>query len=267
MGQNNRRREPRIVCDVPVRMLSETHADLEARVVDVSRTGVRIRIEGHLIGMHRLSSLATVAKTVTRILGDNIEAELNHEKIGPLLRRTMKAIRIAKRDWEHAYVELGCALQHALTDEEGQLLGVSLPPPVSASLQPETPGNLHLVTDTAGGRFQAHIHPGEGHDAPPLAADADVITSAMAMLKVPDPENHAFAQMDVASAIVALHEMYGPKVMVRLVEDEDEVWLGPAEITEVDVFQGERARAHLGIVFGRELGPAELSRLGLPTPA
>ena len=43
----------------------------------------------------------------------------------------MTAIRIAKRDWEHAYVELGCALENALTDEEGELLGIPLPAPVS----------------------------------------------------------------------------------------------------------------------------------------
>lgn len=263
MGQQNRRREPRVDCDVPARLLAEAHADLDVRIVDVSRTGLRVRVEGHLLGLHRLSSLASVARTVARIFGEEIEAELNHEKLGPLLRRSMKATRIAKRDWEHAYIELGCALTAPLSDEEADLIGIVLPPSVAAA--EEAP--LQLLGDETSGRFDAVVHAGVGYDASPLTVVADVITSGMAMLKVPDPANHGFAQLDVTSAIVALHEAYGPQVTVEIYDGDQQIWTGPAEITEVDVLQGARARAHIGIVFGRPLRADELTRMGLPAPA
>ncbi|MDA1194925.1 MAG: hypothetical protein O2894_07040 [Planctomycetota bacterium] len=63
-----------------------------------------------------------------------------------------------------------------------------------------------------------------------------------------------------------LDAAYGAGILLRVVDAEQDLWAGPAEILEVDVRRAPH-RILIGVEFGRELRNEELGRLGLPTPA
>ena len=60
MTQENRQ-AVRLACDLPIR-LEGASGVLDATLLDVSRTGLRLRIAGDLLGVHRLSSLEQIKR-------------------------------------------------------------------------------------------------------------------------------------------------------------------------------------------------------------
>jgi hypothetical protein len=122
----DKRLAARIDCDIPVRLRTETD-EVVALMLDASRTGLRLRVAGHLLGVHRLSSLVQVARGIEQVLGDRFQAELHYEMLGPLIRKNLRPVRIGRRDWETADVEIGCVLEAPLRDEEAGMLGLALP--------------------------------------------------------------------------------------------------------------------------------------------
>lgn len=123
---SDNRRSTRLACRLPVRLAGHK-SPLEATVLDVSRGGVRLRVAGHHLGLYRLAPLSLVARRVTEVLGESFEATLLPERLGTLVRKTLRAVRIGQRDATSADVELGCLLTPALTDLEASMLGLALP--------------------------------------------------------------------------------------------------------------------------------------------
>jgi len=277
MGPDNRRRAVRIACDLPVR-LEGVDADLHARIVDVSRTGLRLRMPGELLGVHRLSSLAQVTRRLEETLGREFVAELHYEMLGPLVRKTLEPTRIAKLDWEQADVEVGCLLGDPLSDEEIGMLGVPAPA-IGALEAPDdlvVPGPVHRTPRLAPVRgqgapeypdsFTAWLYPEPGKLGQPLRTETISLTRGMAILGVTPPSHTALMALPVAEVISKLDGDYGTGILLRIVDGDRDVWAGPAELQEVDV-RSPAGDIHLGVTFGRELRAEELGRLGLPTPA
>jgi hypothetical protein len=259
-NDENRRLSQRAICGHTIR-LSTTGADLlHAEMVDVSRSGVRIRIDGNLLGIHRLTPLNRIARELAHLLGKGFEAEFHYEHIGPLVRKRLRLMRIAQRDWQQADVEIGCALDAPLRDEELALLGVTLPTPTDA------PARL-VPSEAPTPERVVWIHPAAGRDTDPLCTHPDHMTRGMAVLRVPDTSRHDFGYMDVVSVVCALDAAFGRHVTLSVVEGADEVWRGPAEIREVDVDERDPSQLRLGVAFRRELRGDELRKLGLPAPA
>jgi hypothetical protein len=71
----------------------------------------------------------------------------------------------------------------------------------------------------------------------------------------------------VVSVVVGLDQSLGCSLTVRMVDGEEEIWVGPGEIKEVDVDASGAGNIRLGVAFGREFRSDELHRLGLPAPA
>ena len=278
MGDQNRRQAVRIECDLPIRLIG---GDVEhiGRIVDLSRTGLRVRIPGSDLGVHRLSSLVQVTRNLHDALGDCFRGDLHHEMLGPLVQRQLTPCRIAKRDWEQTDVEIGCQFDNALTAEEVGMLGVPLPAigeetapdalhgagPVRRSAdgepvvrphirQPEEPTNM------------AYLYPAPGKTSKPLVTRTRSLTRGMAILEVDEGQGWDLPDLAVADLVMALDAAYGTSVLLRVVDGENDLWAGPAELQEVDVAPGTH-RIKLGVAFGRELRTEELGRLGLPTPA
>jgi hypothetical protein len=260
MQQGNRREAVRVPCEVPVRIEAEDAPQVVASLVDVSRTGLRIRLSGSVLGVHRLSSLAQIARRASALLGDSFLGELHFEHLGPLIRKQLRTVRVAKRDWEHADVELGCLITDGhLTDLEATLLGVHLPPVGAEEEAPE-------AAPSEPAALRAYLYASDEHANEPIVARTGALTRGMAMLTVEEGADH-LRTMDVTSVAVALDDAFGSEVTLRIADGTEDLWVGPAEIKEVDVDDEASGEVKLGVAFGRELRAEELKRLGLPSPA
>ena len=96
-------------------------------MLDVSRSGARLRLPGAPLGIYRLAPLGFVAKQVAAVLGETFKATLNPARLGLLVTKTLRPVRIGHRDGATADVDLGCALEPALSDLEASALGLALP--------------------------------------------------------------------------------------------------------------------------------------------
>ena len=276
--QTTGRQAVRVDCDLPVRM-NGGKGDYEGTIVDMSRTGLRVRMPGATLGVHRLSSLVQVTRSLHDALGDTFSGDLHHEMLGPLVQRTLTPCRIAKRDWEHTDVEIGCEFDRGLTDEEVGMLGLPLPRVGSE----DDPADLHVAgpvrrvdgaPEPTGPHLRgpepvertAYLYPSPGKTSKPLVTRTNSLTRGMAILAVDDGQGWDLPDLAVADLVMALDAAYGTSILLRVMEGEDDLWVGPAELQEVDVTPGSR-RIRLGVSFGRELRTEELGRLGLPTPA
>lgn len=262
MEHCNRREAARVPCVVPIRVEPGDRPIFAAHLVDVSRTGLRLRIPGAVLGVHRLSSLAQVARSAAALLGESFIAELHYEQLGPLVRKRLKTIRIAKRDWEHADVELGCIMCDShLTDLEASMLGVHLPP-----IGVDEPEPHAAVAGPREEEMAAYIYGSDEAEGAAIVAQADALTRGMAMLTVADESEH-LRDLDVTELAEELDDTYGSKLTLRISIGDEDLWVGPAEIKEIDVADEETGAVRLGVAFGRELRAEELRRLGLPSPA
>ncbi len=277
MDHDNRRQAVRVDCNLPVRVEGDG-GTFHVRLLDLSRTGLRLRVSGELLGIHRLSSLAQITRRIGETLGDTFAAELHYEMLGPLVRKELRATRIAKLDWEQTDVEVGCLMVEPLTDEEAGMLGVPLPA-IGADNAPEvlqgagprhrTPAITRAPADPAAPErdpFVVWLYPEPGKNSKPLRTESLSITRGLAKLGVGKRQGWDLDQLPVARVVEALDEAYGTGILIRIVDGDDDIWAGPAEIQEVDVTPAN-CDIRLGVSFGRELRSEELGRLGLPTPA
>jgi hypothetical protein len=277
MDHDNRRQSVRVDCDFPIRLQGED-VPYVGRIVDLSRTGMRVRIPGKSLNVHRLSSLVQVTRQLQDALGDTFNGELHYEMLGPLVNRTLIPCRIAKRDWEQTDVEVGCQFNAPLTDDEVGMLGVPLPAvgaerapdgivgagPVHRTSMP-APGRPHLRREEAQA-YMAYVYPSPGKPSKPLVTKTHTLTRGMAILEVETGQGWDRPDMAVGEVVMALDAAYGSDILMRVMNASQDLWAGPAEVQEVDVHP-ETHRLKLGIAFGRELRTEELGRLGLPTPA
>lgn len=279
MGSDNRRQAVRVDCDLTIR-LQGVDGEFLARIVDLSRTGLRIRLRGDELGLHRLASLVQITRVLTEVLGDTFYGELHYEMLGPLVKRNLKPTRIAKRDWEHTDIEIGCSFDRPLTGEESGMLGVALPAigcddralelegagPLrrKPGERPEPRGPRLNRPEPAG--YTAYLYPAPGKTAKPLVTRTRSLTRGMAILDITPGQGWESTGPAVSDVIMSFDEAYGTAVLIRIVDGEDDLWAGPAEVKEVDVVPGSVA-IKLGLTFCRELRAEELGRLGLPRPA
>jgi hypothetical protein len=268
------RQAVRIQCDLPVR-IHGLDGPITAHLVDISRTGIRIRIPGPVLRVHRLSSLAQIAGRLTEGLGEAFAGELHPDLLGSLIRKRLTPTRIAKRDWERTDVEVGCTLDSPLSDVEVGMLGLALPP--IGDRRARSREEVHAPSTRPGRSpsrsapaespsYQAFIYPAAGKSARPLLTRTKTVSRGMAFLEIERLAGWSFDKMDVNELVVALDDAYGSDILLRIVDDGRDLWAGPAEIKDVDV--GEQTSAiRLGVSFGRELRAEELGRLGVPAPA
>lgn len=139
MGQIDQRAAKRIECDFPVRIVAHMHT-IDGVACDASRTGLRIRIPGRALGVHRLSNLVQIARRVSSVLGEAFVVELHPDRLGGLVRKTLYPMRIGQRDWESADIELGCRIGEGIADDEAGMLGLALPRVGAEEAPPELLG-------------------------------------------------------------------------------------------------------------------------------
>ena len=123
----DQRRTTRLACSISVRLQPTGAPAVLATALDLSRRGARLRVPGALLGVYQQAPLAVVAKRVATALGESFEAVLAHDRLGTMITKTLRPVRIGHREGSLADVELGCLMQPPLSDLEASMLGVPLP--------------------------------------------------------------------------------------------------------------------------------------------
>lgn len=121
-----KRRFTRLAAKLPVQIQTESGL-LPGTLVDLSRSGVLLKVPGAALGVYRLAPLALVGQRVATVLGAEFSAQFNPDRLGSLLTRRLRPVRIGQRSPTSADVEVGCLLVPPLTDEEAGILGIALP--------------------------------------------------------------------------------------------------------------------------------------------
>jgi hypothetical protein len=122
----SKRRFTRLAAQVPVEIETEQGL-LPGTLLDLSRSGVRLKVPGSALGVYRLAPMSLVGRRVAEVLGAEFSARFHPERLGSLLSRRLRPVRLGQRSPASADVELGCVLTPPLTDEEAGMLGLALP--------------------------------------------------------------------------------------------------------------------------------------------
>ena len=111
-NQSEQRRAARIPCAMPVALLV-AGAWRPATLLDVSRTGVRLRVS---------------RPEATEDLPCRIAAQFHPDRLGDLIRRELSVLRVGVPEHGTSDVEIACELDAPLGDIEVAALALAIPP-------------------------------------------------------------------------------------------------------------------------------------------
>ncbi len=257
------RRAERLACELPSRLLARGE-EFPALVLDVSRTGLKLRMPGRLLGVHRLSCITQVAESVERLLGAGFLGWLGYEALGPLISKRLGVVRVGRRDWESADIDLGCVLLDPLTDVEATMLGLRPadlgPAPGQA---PRAPSRLPRGGPSLPAPARTVELAGPRATRRPLRGRPEHLRPDGLTLRVAAPELAGLPQHSVTALAMALGEAYGTAVRLELKESGAALWSGGARLQDVEIVEGDGGGARLGLSFERPLRPPEREALGV----
>lgn len=287
----NLRSASRIACDIPV-LLDPEEKKMPAKVVDVSRTGVRIRISDAELRLHRLSTIRHVAERLMDSIGASFDIHFHPKMLGDLISRDLQLVRIASRDWEQTAVEIGCLIEgEPLRDEEAGMMGLALPligtpvipstlegalPPASrvgrfeASKRERVTGVVPAIPTAPGSyrascRFRASITTTgtSSSRSAPLRGIAEGISPKSGRIRLTDLGDLGFREppQTVAEVIVALDQHFGERLALKLSDGAEHLWSGPTRVAQVELPPDRPGQAIVDLGFERPLRPAERKRL------
>jgi len=126
LSTRNRRRAERIEVGIPAQIYTST-GFLAAKVCDLSRTGLRLRIQADALGMQPTKDMGVAARRVADALAPHFALDLDYEKFGPLLQRGVELTRIGLPADGPGEVEICCAFDEPLDDHVTGILDAQLP--------------------------------------------------------------------------------------------------------------------------------------------
>jgi hypothetical protein len=285
------RRTTRIPCRFPVRIVVPSDWP-PATVLDLSRTGVRIGVELAALGVDRLACLGDIAARLEAILTLKIQVEFHPERLGSLVRRALKAVRIGRSAEDPKLVEIGCMLEPALTEEEALILGVPLPregePPDIARrrMAPDAPAPEPVEAPepalAPAGSVPDGVPPPVRRVRAPGSYSASLVSRVRGqnrtlrgrterlgpdggVLWVIEEAERARASFpdNIAGRVVAFERLYGSDVDVSIESEGRYLWYGPVRITSVETVPELPGKLLLGFDFQRELASQEREALKL----
>jgi hypothetical protein len=116
----------RVECDLPGRILTND-GWVPVVVRDLSRTGLRVTFDPVLAGIEPAASLSVVARRLGLMLPEYVPIELHHRRLGLLVTREVRVVRLPRGRGRRPDIQLGCTFRQVLTDDEVAALGVALP--------------------------------------------------------------------------------------------------------------------------------------------
>ncbi len=239
----DRRRAPRISCRLPVRLRVGART-VHATTVDLSRIGVGLAIPLEEIGLGSERSLAEIGRQVTECLGDVVVASFHYELLGTLVSKGLRLVRVGRADTRGDFVEIGCTLRTALTDEEVGFLGLDLPAG-GHFVDTESDEDTQAEPDDQDRGTSAIVCAGRDRQATPFCASFEEVEDGMCLTvdrrRLPVlPERH-----DAGTLLGALIDAYGQEVFVVLLRGMRPFWSGTAVMQAVDLLRGGDVALHL----------------------
>lgn len=290
MSTRNRRRAERVEVGMPAQIYTR-RGFLEAKVCDLSRTGLRMRIRVAALDLPATSQLHEAAQAVAETLAEDFALDLDYKKLGPLLQRRVALTRVGLVPDAPLFVEVCCEFDEPLTDDVLAILHQELPP-IRDDVEAWTPSPVQVAGATPGGtltirsrdelrerpvklpvtdapkkpahapvrhRYRALVS-GTTRNAPPaFFCHTDLVTAVGVRVCVPRPSEAA----DVRNAMAKLVKAHGSTVDVRILDGSTDVWSGSARVTGVELPRDRADVMLVTLAYDRPLSMATLRRFGL----
>jgi hypothetical protein len=227
-----------------------------------------------------------VARSVGRLLTQPFTLNLHYRRLGPLLQKSVRLTRIGLPADSPDSVELCCAFDAALGDEESVILQIPLPPlDATAAWCPEE-------ALPAGCNGSMNFFPEATEEAPPSAPEAplprhrlrafvsgtrrdapasifchtDLVTVVGVRVRLPRAAAtlaRKGAPAGPREAAEAFVELFGHTILVRLLHGEEDVWQGASRVSGVELPPERPEEMLVTLAFAQRLRPSELRALGL----
>lgn len=126
MADPTRRRTERVGCDVPLNLVGRLDG-AAVKVVDMSRNGLRLRVALADLDLHSHAGLLAVWSRASKALLEATLVDFDPTVLGDLVRRQIRPVRLMHSPDDPSSVEVGCAFELPLGDDDLAALGLDLP--------------------------------------------------------------------------------------------------------------------------------------------
>jgi hypothetical protein len=283
MADYDQRRKTRVQCRIPARIVVPSCWP-PLTVEDVSAEGVRLAIR---IGRDDCGgdlSLGALARKLETVLGMRLHLEFDPDRLGSLVTRNLRIVRIARSDESEDLLVVGCVLEPPLTPEEGAFLGVPLPaaaeaPPPTPAPPPRRDAPPPFRTGSVAQRaaaapqgaqeaaasWRASVVARTFGSGQTLHGRVERIDAEGGRLWVVEPPEQPLSRQDLplVNKVIAFEHTYGADVDVAIEDGPRFLWYGPVRLTAVETRQSLPGRLALDFRFQRRLETGELTALGL----
>ena len=272
-------------------MLHTLGGDFEAQIVDLSRTGLRLRLPAE--GLNE--EVRRAAERMAEVLAPTFHVDLHFKRLGPLLSKEAEPVRVSIPTDAQNVVEVACEFFDYLDDEEIGYLelkaelpeldesveewvpvaaAASAPPAESGGATQTAPVPVLRKEDPAPGtqprqRYRALVA-GMKLDAPPsFFCHTDMVTriGVRVRLQRSDAGLPVGSEISVSEALATLVQRYGADLELRIVDSSGDIWSGPARFSGAELPRGHPEEVLATLAFGRPLTLPELRALGLVAAA
>lgn len=286
MTTTDRRRAARVEVGIPAQLYTR-RGFVAATVRDLSRAGLRMRATSEDLGFESTEDLRAAARGIAAAFSPTFGLELDYERYGPLIQRDVSLARIGLPADAPTCVEICCAFERALSDEEEALLDASLPAvneTVDAWTEPDADDAACLgvvtmrpmeeavqpvVVSMAHQRPNAFERPrqryrtlvaGTKRSAPPaFFCHSDLITAVGVRVRL--PRQHGGA--GPSGALRRLIREHGKVLDVRVLGESEDLWRGRARLSGVELPTQAPDRMFVTLAYETPLSMSDLRRLGL----
>ena len=121
-----KRRSERVDCSVPLNLVGRLDG-AAVRVVDMSRDGLRLRVALADLDLHPHAGLLTVWARASKALLEATLVDFDPSVLGDLVRRRIRPVRLMHSPDDPTCVEVGCAFEVPLGEDDLAALGLDLP--------------------------------------------------------------------------------------------------------------------------------------------
>lgn len=252
-----RRRETRVPSSMPVRLGTGSQV-LDVQAVDISLSGVRVRVPLAALGLAPQAGLGEAARVLRARLGDAFAASLAYVTLGPLVRRVLRVAHLARLEQPQPAVVLGCEMRMPLGEAELLALGLSLaelsaPPPAP----PEDQDAQRLMA-----RAVLAGPPGPGREA--LQVTIHEVRRTHIVVTVAGAERLGALSDggDACALAAAVDQRLGPLPTLTVLAGSQAAWSGPVRLEGLQWLRPQDM-LHLELVPDPPMQAAGRQALGL----
>lgn len=149
----------RVACSLPAR-LHLTDSSIDVVVLDIGRTGLRLRLMGRRLGIQASTPMSIAIAKVAGLMGRACTATFLPDVFGARYVRTLRPVRIGLKGCALPEMDVGCSFAPPLDDADASILGIQFSSKAAAdaaraaSPAPRAPGHAHVdvawtATDSA----------------------------------------------------------------------------------------------------------------------